>query len=122
MTRPPDHPLRLAIDGTPPSLNAIPDVGAPLRAAAEPIRAAFASQLPDDSPLRDVSSLQVSASIAFADRRHRAAHNFEPVLRCALEGALQDAGWGARDVELHLQLRGGAARPGTTIDVARAAE
>lgn len=91
--------------------------GACLREAAEPLRVAFLEQLPAGSSLRHVVRLEAWARIAFTDRRRRGAHNLEPVLRCALEAALRDAGWEAHDVELHLQLRGGAARLGTTVEL-----
>jgi hypothetical protein len=87
-----------------------------LRAAADPLRVAFSEQLQVlDSPLREVLVLKALATIAFSDRRRRAAHSFEVVLLCALEGALEDVGWGARDVDLHVLLRGGVARPGSSI-------
>jgi hypothetical protein len=91
--------------------------GSCLREAAEPLRVAFLEQLPAGSSLRHASRLEARARIAFVDRRRRGAHNLEPVLSCALEAALRDAGWGAHDVELQLQLRGGAARPGTTVEL-----
>jgi len=95
--------------------------GACLREAAEPLRAAFLEQLPTGSPLRHASRLEARALVSFTDRRRRGAHNLEPVLRCALEGALEDAGWEARDIDLDLQLRGGVSRPSTTIEIGEAA-
>ena len=91
--------------------------GSALTEAAEPLRAAFLEQLLAGSPLRQESRLEARASVAYADHRHRNAANLEPVLRAALEGALEDAGWQARKVELRVRLRGGAARPGTTVEL-----
>lgn len=88
--------------------------GSPLAEAASELRAAFFEQLPDDSPLRQESRLEARATISFTDRRHRVVGNFEAVVRCVLEAALEDAGRGARDVDLHVQIRGGAARLGST--------
>lgn len=111
--------LKLTAPGVlPRSANTLPYCfGAPLREAAAPLRAAFLERLPADSPLRDASSLEATARVAFADRRRRAAHNFEAVLLCALHGALEDAGWRERNVNLTVRLRSGAARPGTTIEL-----
>lgn len=110
--------LSLSAAAVPPSTNALPYCfGAPLREAAEPFRVAFAAQLPADSPLALEGALEAEARVAFADRRRRAPSNFEAVLACGLQRALEDAGWRARSVSLTVQLRGGASRPGTTIDV-----
>ncbi len=98
--------------------------GSALAEAAAPLRAVFLEQLLEvggDSPLRDLSSLEARASVAYADRRHRNVDNIEPVLRAALQGALEDAGWRARKVELRVQLRGSAARPGTTVELGNVA-
>ena len=118
MTAAPAKTVRLTTTATPRSTNTLAYCfGSPLREAAEPLRDAFLPQLRADSPLRERSSLEARASIAFKDRRHRAVRNFEKVLRRALEEALAAAGWEARDIELRLQLRGGAARMGTTIEL-----
>jgi hypothetical protein len=102
----------------PPSSNRLAyTFGAALAEAAEPLRASILARLPGDSPLRHARSLEAEAQVAFADRRHRVAGNFEPVLRAALEGALADAGWKVQSVELRMQLLGGVDRPGTTIEL-----
>jgi hypothetical protein len=108
----------LAIAQVPPSSNRLAFVfGSALAEAAEPLRAAILERLPIDSSLRHAPSLDAEARVAFADRRHRVAGNFEPVLRAALEGALEDAGWKVRGVELRVQILGGAPRPSTTIEL-----
>lgn len=91
--------------------------GSELREAAKPLRDAFLAQLPVDSPLREAPSLEAWASIAFGDRRHRAAHNLEPVLLAGLEAALEAAGWRVRTVDLTVQLRQAAKQPGTTVEL-----
>lgn len=95
MTLSPDHVLGLTLDGAPPSLNAIPDMGAPFRAEAATWQARIAELLraSGPTPTSPLARAEASAVLAFPDRRRRAAGNYAPVLERALADALVEVGW-----------------------------
>lgn len=95
MTASPDHGLALTLDGAPPSLNAIPDMGAPFRAEAAKWQARIAELLRGSgpAPASSLGRVEASAVLAFPDQRRRAAGNYAPVLERALADALVGAGW-----------------------------
>lgn len=95
MTGSPDHALSMTLDGAPPSLNALPDANAPLRAEAAKWQARIAELLRGSgpAPTSPLARVEASAILAFPDRRRRAAGNYAPVLERALAGALVEVGW-----------------------------
>lgn len=95
MTASPDHTLTLALDGAPPSLNAIPDMGAPFRveAARWQVRIAELLRGSGPAPASPLGRVEASAVLTFSDRRRRAASNYAPVLERALADALVALAW-----------------------------
>lgn len=95
MTGSPDHLLALTLDGTPPSWNAIPDMGAPFRAEVATWRERIGELLRGSGPAPAAALARVegSAVLAFPDRRRRASSNYAPVLERALVEALVEGGW-----------------------------
>ena len=95
MTASPDHVLGLTLDGTPPSWNAIPDMGAPFRAEVATWRERIGELLRGSGPAPTPALARVEASVAlaFPDRRRRASSNYAPVLARALGEALVGDGW-----------------------------
>jgi len=95
MTGSPDHALSLTLDGAPPSLNAIPDMGAPFRveAAEWEVRIAELLRGSGPAPASPLARVEASVVLTFPDRRLRVASNYAPVLERALVGALVAVGW-----------------------------
>jgi hypothetical protein len=95
MTLSPDHVLGLTLDGAPPSLNAIPAMGAPFRAEAAKWQARIAELLRGSGPVPacPLGRVEASAVLTFPDCRRRAASNYAPVLERALADALVAVGW-----------------------------
>jgi hypothetical protein len=95
VTSSPDHLLALTLDGTPPSWNAIPDMGSPFRAEVATWRERIGELLLGSGPAPTPALVRVEASavLTFPDRRRRASSNYAPVLERALAEALIGCGW-----------------------------
>lgn len=94
MTDRPVHALSLTLEGAPPSLNAIPDMGAPFRAEAAKWQARIAELLRGAGPApADLARVEASVVLFFIDRRRRSAENYRSVLERALRDALVEVGW-----------------------------
>jgi len=93
VTEAPDHLLFLAIDGTPPSLNAIADMGAPLQAEVSALQPRIVELLRGSGQPASLERVEATAVLSFPDRRRRAPGNYSPVLARAIAGALVEEGW-----------------------------